>query len=443
MLLYGVHFWRRILTSGVCVAGEEQKQAGHHDAVVSRVPFFYGWVMLPVAMLIQIATSPGQTFGVSVFNPFLRESLSLSQSAFSGAYTLGTFLASFPQTYVGALMDRFGLRRTLFVVVSIFGLACFGMSQVTGVVTLFVAFLFLRMLGQGAMGLLSANTVAMWFNRRLGFTSGVMSIGMALASGGMPALGLWLIDGFGWRWSYVILGVSVWVVLFPVLSIFYRNRPEDVGLVPDGQMMSEADQKAEDARSFSLSEAMRTRAYWIGAAAIAHWSMIGTGIQFHLVQIFLDRGMTAGEAALAFSVLAGAGACGRLVGGILADRVPLNALLAVAPAVLAGGVFLLLQLADEASILFFGIALGLGQGLLQSVHTTLWVRYYGRRHLGKIRGSLSTITVAASSFGPFAMGFAYDTFGGYSEILWLFLGIVVLMAFMGILATKPRTIQET
>ena len=360
--------------------GEENKKAGHSDWVVSRVPFFYGWVMLPVAMLIQMATSPGQTFGVSVFNPFLRDALSLSQSAFSGAYMLGTFLASFPQTYVGALMDRYGLRRTLVVVVAVFGLACFWMSQVSGVVTLFVAFLFLRMLGQGAMGLLSANTVAMWFNRRLGFTSGVMSIGMALASGGMPALGLWLIGGFGWRWAYAILGLVVWVMMFPVLAVFYRNKPEDVGQVPDGKTtLTEAAQQAEDARSFSLSEAMKTRAYWIGAAAIAHWSMIGTGIQFHLVQIFLDRGMTTGDAAVAFSVLAGAGACGRLVGGILADRLPLNGLLAVAPAILAGGVFLLIQLSDIHAIWMFGGAIGLGQGVLQSVHTTLWVRYYGRR----------------------------------------------------------------
>ena len=374
-----------------------------------------------------------------VFNPFLRESLSLSQSAFSGAYTLGTFLASFPQTYVGALMDRFGLRRTLFVVVVIFGLACFWMSQVSGIVTLFIAFLFLRMLGQGAMGLLSANTVAMWFNKRLGFTSGVMSTGMALAAGGMPALGLWLIDGFGWRWSYVILGLLVWGMMLPVLAIFYRNKPEDVGQVPDGKMMlTEAAQKAEDDRSFSLSEAMRTRAYWIGAAAMAHWSMIGTGIQFHLVQIFLDRGMTTSDAAMAFTVLAGAGATGRLVGGILADRLPLNGLLACAPAVLACGVFLLLQLSDVGSIVVFGVAMGLGQGLLQSVHTTIWARYYGRVHLGKIRGSLSTITVGASSLGPFAMGFAYDSFGGYSEILWVFLVIVAMMSFVGLLATKPK-----
>jgi OFA family oxalate/formate antiporter-like MFS transporter len=117
----------------------------------------------------------------------------------------------------------------------------------------------------------------------------------------------------------------------------------------------------------------------------------------------------------------------------------LNGLLSVAPAVLACGVFLLLQMKGTGTIMMFGGAMGLGQGLLQSAHTTLWARYYGRVHLGKIRGSLSTITVAASGIGPFAMGFSYDRFGGYSEILWVFLAIMATMVFVGLLATKPKS----
>ena len=88
---------------------------------MSRLPFFYGWVMLPVVTLISICTSPGQTYGIAVFNPYLREALSLSNSELSGAYALGTILASLPLTYVGALMDRYGPRRVLFGVVFLFG----------------------------------------------------------------------------------------------------------------------------------------------------------------------------------------------------------------------------------------------------------------------------------------------------------------------------------
>jgi hypothetical protein len=70
---------------------------------MSRLPFFYGWVMLPAVMLVSICTSPGQPFGIAVFNPYLRQALGLSNSELSGAYMAGTMLAALPLIYIGAL----------------------------------------------------------------------------------------------------------------------------------------------------------------------------------------------------------------------------------------------------------------------------------------------------------------------------------------------------
>jgi len=316
------------------------------DALVARIPFFYGWIMVPIAMVVQIATSPGQTYGISLFNPYLREALSLSQSELSGAYMLGTLLASLPMTYVGHLMDRYGPRRTLTAVTVLFGLACGGMMRVNGLVTLFVVFLFLRMLGQGSMGLLGTNAVALWFNRRLGLANGIMSLGMAASMGAMPLLSLRLIEHFGWRWAYVILGLSVWVLVLPLLAVFFRNRPEDVGQLPDGRMPTRetynvepsAPTRAPQAKgdrtqtpdaepAFSLRAALYTRSYWIMAAATAMWSMTITGITFHSVQLFLDHGLSKASAAGMFTTFAAALAAMRFLGGVLADRLPLNRLL--------------------------------------------------------------------------------------------------------------------
>ena len=77
-------------------------------------------------------------------------------------------LASLPMVYVGSLKDRHGPRRVLAGVVALFGLTCVGVSQVSGLFTVFISFLFRRMLAQGSMGMLTMNAVAMWFNWRLG-----------------------------------------------------------------------------------------------------------------------------------------------------------------------------------------------------------------------------------------------------------------------------------
>ena len=112
-----------------------EEDGSEKDWIASRVPFFYGWVMLPVVLALNVASSPGQTYGISVFNPHIRSELGLSHSEISGAYTLGTLLASLPMVLVGTMMDRFGPRVVLAGVVSLFGLTCVGFSHATGLVT--------------------------------------------------------------------------------------------------------------------------------------------------------------------------------------------------------------------------------------------------------------------------------------------------------------------
>ena len=209
------------------------------DPIVSRFGFFYGWMMLAVTTVTQICTSPGQTYGVSAFNNSFRESLDLSDTSLTGAYMLGTLLASLPMTYVGAMFDRYGGRRTLSGIVFLFGLTCIATSRVSGLVTLFLAFLFLRMCGQGAMGLIATNTDAMWFHRKLGTAVGIKRVAGALLMGAIPPLHIWLIGMFGWRSAYAILGLSVWIIMGFILVVLFRDRPESIGLSPDGDPLEE------------------------------------------------------------------------------------------------------------------------------------------------------------------------------------------------------------
>ena len=87
------------------------------DRIAARLPFFYGYVMIPVAMFVQIATSPGQTYAISAFTPSLRESLGMNDSLLSLAYMLGTVGAAFPLSFVGPLTDRYGLKGITLVAV--------------------------------------------------------------------------------------------------------------------------------------------------------------------------------------------------------------------------------------------------------------------------------------------------------------------------------------
>lgn len=412
--------------------------------ILSRVPVFYGWVMLPIVLVIQICSSPGQTFGVSIFNPYIREELGLSHSEISGAYMVGTLLASLPMFYVGSLMDRYGPRRILTVVVILFGVTCVGFSQATGLITVFLSFLFLRMLAQGSMGLLTANTMALWFNRKLGLAVGIVSTGSALSMGFVPKVNLWLVQAVGWRTAYIILGVCVVTAILPLLAILFRNRPEDIGQKPDGVAIDLTGiSEPEPEKAHDLAFAIRTRAYWIMAVTTAMPAMIITGIHFHAVQIYVDATLTEADAAGMFTTFAVAVAISMLIGGIMADRFRLNLLLSGSMIGISGGIWLLTQVHSTWTSDLFAIALGAGQGVFMSVRSTLWVRYYGRAHLGKIRGTLTTIEVAASSTGPLLMGAAHDLFGSYNGILFIFASITAPMVIVTLFATPPRDERDS
>ena len=177
-----------MVNSSATLTGPSDQAPVH--SLSSRLPFYYGWVMLPVAMIAHISTFPGQTPGISVFNPSFREALNLSHSQLTGVYMLGSFLACLPMVAVGALMDRYGIRRTMACVVVLFGGACLFTSQVTNLVALGLAFLMLRTLGQGALMLLSDNTLPMWFRARLGVVSGLKSWAWPIAISVVPGFTL-------------------------------------------------------------------------------------------------------------------------------------------------------------------------------------------------------------------------------------------------------------
>jgi sugar phosphate permease len=338
-------------------------------------------------------------------------------------------------------MDRHGIRRVMFIIVILLGFACIFMSQVQGLLMLFLAFFFLRLLGQGALSLMANNTLAMWFQVRLGTVAGVMSAGVAVSIALIPPMILALINLFGWRAAYIVLGVMVWLVMLPLLLLFYRNRPEDVGQSLDGRTSTDttiAVEEEKDTVSLSLKEARHTRAYWILLILAAAWGLIITAVFFNIVPIFTNHGLTDANAAATFTTVALALATLQLIGGVLADRIHLNWLAAFSTLTLTAGILALSQADSVMLAQLYALLIGIGQGLFGAVNNTVWARYFGRAHLGKIRGTVAMAMVAGSSAGPFIMGVTYDIFGSYEVSLNLFIAALIPLAIASLWATPPK-----
>ena len=383
------------------------------DRIANRSRVFYGYWMLPIAMLMQIGSSPGQTFAVSAFTPALLDSLNLTQSRLGLAYMLGTLFAALPLSTVGPASDRMGLKRIACLVVIGLAGACLFASSVTTFAGLLAAFFLLRFLGQGSMSLLSSNTTAMWFRHRIGRVSALLSIGSAMAFAWVPDWISTSIDVVGWRSTYRWIALLLVVFLLPLLVLLYRNRPEEIGQMVDGlppRTNPEQGERKDDAIELpgvNLSRAMRSASYYVIGLSNIIWAMAGTGVLFYLFTLCDERGF-AQDAKSLFKILGVSMLVTQLLGGVLADFLKLNRLLGIGTTLIAVSLSWLAIDPTISGARAFAMLFGAGQGMQISVTGVIMVRFYGRRHLGSIRGAIWCGTVAGSGCGPLIMGAFMD-----------------------------------
>jgi MFS family permease len=407
----------------------------------ARAPLFYGWWMLGLAMLAAIATSPGQTFGVSIFNEPLRIEMRLTHGQLALAYMIGTLLGAIPITWFGRMMDRHGIRRMTLVILVAFSAACCVVATAGSWWTLVLGFTLLRMLGPGALSLMSANILPFWFNRRLGMVEGLRQTAMAVAMAVIPAFNLWLVTQFGWRGGYVILGLSV-LGLWPLYWCLLRNRPSEVrqrvdGLRPAlaGSVATAGD--ADDlGPEFTLKQALRTTVFWAALLNGALYSLIHTGVFFCLLPILAEQGLDAKYGAWMLMVFAISLAVHQMAGGWLADRVAPGIQMIVGQGLFALGLGLLVAAGGGVEVLVAGGVMGAAQGVFFAASNPIWARYFGLPHLGAIRGFLMSFHVALSSVGPLVVGWSHDLTGDFGLVLSCFAALPLLLA-AGLLLVRP------
>jgi MFS family permease len=412
------------------------------DSLALRINqrFFYGWVMLGVAALGMFASGPGQSHIFSVFILPIGRDLGISQTSVSSAYAMATLVAAFGLPYVGRLVDRYGVRPVMLTVAVLLGFAAIAFGAVAGMVSLALGFAALRFLGQGSLMLCSANLVAQWFNRKRGFALSLMGLGFSLTMAAHPPLAQWLIDQLGWRAAWFWLGIMTWLILVPVVVILIENKPESVGLEPDGAMVEGEAGSVSRAQAadvgLTVGQALRTPAFWIIALSLATFSMLVTGLFFHQVSIFRSAGLSPQMAAWVFPISAITMVLAMPVFGRLLDRMPTKPMFAAAMLTMTAAMLALVLVHDTATAVLYGVVFGVSNAAAHTHMSYVWPRFFGRRYLGSIQGTAQTIMVVGASIGPLPLGAAFDLYGAYTGAL-LTLAVLPALASIAILFMRP------
>lgn len=408
-----------------------------------RFPFFYGWVILPVASLAMFISGPGQTFSFSVFVDPIREEMGWSQTMIASLYTAGSLTASAGLLVVGRLLDRFGARVMLTAVGLAFGLGALWMSRVNSQLDLYLGFTLMRLLGQGSLTLISTTVVAIWFIRLRGRIMAINSLGAVISQAVFPLLILLLISHFDWRTTWVVLALIIWAMTVLPAIVLVRRSPESIGLLPDGEV-GDVPTKATDGApqrsgeiNLSLRDAMRTRAFWLLLFAGSSQALISTALIFNNESLITSKGLDAGVAASIFTVMAPTALVGTFLAGFLLDKYPNRYVLAVAQVLLVAPMLWSFYMAEAWQALVYGGMLGLSGGFFITTTYVIWPNYYGRSELGSIRGVATTAMVAFAALGPMPFAFLFDRYESYTMAMWLFMILPVLCMFAALAAIPP------
>ncbi len=385
-------------------------------------------------------TAPGQTVGVAVFIDDFIGGLGLSRSAVSGAYLVGTVTGALALPFVGRWIDRAGISRAMLVIGATFGAALIATSAVQGIVTLAIAFVGIRMLGQGALSLTGQTGIALWFDRRRG-----LAIGLSMTiSAGMMALApialTQVIDTVGWRNAWIVSGVVIWATVVPIALFAIVDRPSDIGQQPDGAT-PEPGQLHPPRPSFTARQAVRTKGFWAVASITALSASIGTGLLFHQFAILAGQGLSRVQAAAVFlPQVLGTVAAGFLFGAI-SDRISARILLPIAGATLAAGIVLATVVSPGPVALLYGLVFGMGMGQIRAISTATYPRWFGTAHIASINGIAASIMIGASATGPLLLSLGNDAFDSYAPVLLLCAGVTVVASAVTATIGPPRAVH--
>jgi MFS family permease len=424
--------------------------------LAESLPFYYGWVIIANTVAISLSSRTIMTVAVlSVFVVPMTEELGWSRGLFSGAVSLGGLCAVVVSPFIGRWVDRYGAGTLLAVSSFLTGALSVLLAMITSPLAFYALYVPGRMIFTGPLELGIPTALSNWFIRRRPLSLAVDGAAKGLGLTIMPLVAQFLITGWDWKTAWIALGVlSFCVGIVPPL-IFIARRPEDMGIEPDPLPKDKRDgqpdtgegspgtAQPEAESDFTVSQALRTRALWILAVFSGAGFMVQAGVSLHQVPHYIEQGILPYYAALTASGFALAQIVAGIFWSTLSRRVPLRFLLAAAAFVLALASQATSYSDTPAAALGSAAAVGLGVGGLHLLVRLAWADYYGRRHLGSIRGITMSAQIGGQALGPVTSGFLFDHTGNYHLALQVFTAAATLGGLLVLLATPPKLHAQT
>jgi MFS family permease len=378
----------------------------------SEPRFYYGYVVVLVAFLIMLVLwGVYYAFGV-FFKPMLSE-FGWSRAMTSGAYSLGQITTGVLVTVMGGLNDRVGPRVVMSVCGVFLGIGYLMISQIHSLWQLYLSYGVIIGTGMSGGFIPVISTVARWFVGRRGIMTGFVAAGVGAGALIGPPVANLLISNYGWRISYLILGVIVLAVI--VLSAqLLKSDPTEVGQIPYPDNRGEPEASYPEDDGVSLHEALFNGKFWAFYGTGFSYGFCLFSIMVHISPHAIDMGISGASAANILAIIGASSIVGKVFMGRVADMIGSRLVLMVGFALMSAALIGLIP-ARMVWVLYSAAGVfGFGYGSVAVSHSPLVADLFGLRTHGLIFGAFGTSVQLGGAVGPFMTGYIFDTSGGYS-----------------------------
>ena len=393
-----------------------------------RDKLFYGWVVVIAFFIIGI-TLYGIHFSFGVFFKSIESEFNLTRAATSAILSANMLLAGVFSFFAGWALDRYGPKVVVLLMGIFTGLSLVLTSQVNALWQIFLTYSLLLAMGTGPLYVVPMSAVSRWFDKKRGLALGLSSLGIGLGMVIMAPFATYLITNFDWHTAYLIIGLIAWLVVVP-LSKLLRKDPCEIGALPDGLKSYRQEVKSKESNiqliNSSLWQVFRTRSFWL---LVSTWFLFASCLFLvltHLVPHVTDIGFSAGEAAVVLSLIGIASIPGRLVMGIVSDRVGRKSAIIICTLLESGAMIWLIWAQDLWMFFLFALIFGFAYSGFGSSMAAIIGDTFGLKQIGTIFGLLEVGFGVGAAIGPAIGGLIFDI--SHSYTIAFLIGAVVMLA---------------
>ena len=385
--------------------------------IVARTGIFYGWWIVIAAGAITFLTGGTFFYGFSAFfNPVIDE-FGWSRASLSFAFSLRSEVGGLAAPAVGFLVDRTGPRRLMMGGVLIVVIGFVFLSRAESLLMFYAAVVVIAIGMSAAAGPIGMVAVTRWFHKKRGQALALLATAVG-TSGVMVLILTGLISAFGWRDTLVIMAGVQLVICFP-LAMSIRDNPEDLGLLPDGEIIETIPGDIRDpvrppSEGLTVREAIHNSDFWKLSIAVTLTNVGMIAIIVHQIPFFTSQaGLSDGLAGLSVSAMLVLSLIGRFGLGSLSDRIDPRYVMAFASGLCGVSLLLFASIYEGWQIVYALPVFAVGWGGVIPTRPALQARYFGLRAFGAIQGVIFTIAMLGALVGPVFAGWMYDETESY------------------------------